>query len=118
MPMIDQHTIAMKRRVADQCVQRFDSAFFKAMCEPARLAVLREVMVLGRGDIESIAAELPQDRSVVARHLKVLADVGVVRSAKQGRHVFYELDADGVRARMEGLQELVDMVRSITATPA
>lgn len=84
------------------------------MCVPARLAVLRKLMVLGRAAIAAVAQNLPQDRSVVARHLRQLAAVQVVTARKEGRHVYYEIDTVGVRSRMEGLRELVDLIQSVT----
>jgi DNA-binding transcriptional ArsR family regulator len=101
-----------RRQMADKCVAAFDIEFFRTMCEPARLAVVRELMVLGRADIAAVAENLPQDRSVVARHLQQLAAVQVVTASKEGRHVYYQIDAAGVRSRMEGLRELVDLVQS------
>jgi DNA-binding transcriptional ArsR family regulator len=102
-----------RRQLANQCVAAFDIEFFRTMCEPARLAVLRELMVLGRADIGEVAENLPQDRSVIARHLQQLAAVHVVTASKEGRHVYYEIDAAGVRSRMEGLRQLVDLVQSV-----
>lgn len=88
---------------ARRCVAVFDTGFFKALCEPARIAVLRELVLLGRGDIAAVAARLPQDRSVVARHLQQLAAAHIVRAEKQGRHVFYRIDAGSVAERLESI---------------
>ncbi|MEQ1864196.1 MAG: transcriptional regulator [Micropepsaceae bacterium] len=90
-----------RKDAARQCVAVFDTNFFKAFCEPSRIAVLQELILLGRSDIAGIAARLPQDRSVVTRHLQMLADARVVRAQKEGRHVFYQLDAPAVRRRLE-----------------
>jgi ArsR family transcriptional regulator, zinc-responsive transcriptional repressor len=106
-----------RRKLAEQCVAAFDLDFFRTLCEPARLNVLRELMVLGRADIAAIAENLPQDRSVVARHLKQLEAVQVVTARKEGRHVYYEIDPAGVRSRMDGLLELVHMVQSFVVEP-
>ena len=73
-----------RQNAARRCVAVFDTGFFKALCEPARIAVLRELILLGRGDIAAIAARLPQDRSVVARHLQQLASAQIVRASKEG----------------------------------
>lgn len=90
-----------RREAAKRCVAVFDTRFFKALCEPARIAVLRELILLGRGDIAAIARRLPQDRSVIARHLQQLADANIVKAEKQGRHVFYQIDASAVAKRLE-----------------
>lgn len=92
-------------KAVNECVAVFDTAFFKALCEPSRIAVLREVILLGRADIGAVAARLPQDRSVVARHLQLLASAGIVRADKKGRHVFYQVDARAVGDRLKAILE-------------
>lgn len=101
-----------RKEAARQCVAVFDTNFFKAFCEPARIAVLQELILVGRADIAGIADRLPQDRSVIARHLQMLADAGVVRAEKAGRHVFYQLDAPAVRRRLEEILATTKMLES------
>lgn len=101
-----------RQEAAQRCVAVFDTGFFKALCEPARIAVLRELILLGRGDIAAIADRLPQDRSVVARHLQQLAAVQVVKAEKEGRHVFYQIDARAVAERLEGILAITRMLES------
>ncbi|HXE86890.1 MAG TPA: hypothetical protein VN524_08850 [Hyphomicrobiaceae bacterium] len=90
----------------------FDTGFFKALCEPARISVLRQLILLGRADIGAIAARLPQDRSVVARHLHRLAAVQIVIGEKVGRHVFYQIDAAAVAERLEGILAITRLLAS------
>lgn len=86
---------------AQECVAVFDTAFFKALCEPSRIAVLRELILLGRADIGTIAERLPQDRSVIARHLQQLASANIVTAERDGRRVVYQINASAVAARLE-----------------
>lgn len=60
--------------------------------------------------IAAIADRLPQDRSVIARHLRQLASAQIVTAQKQGRHVFYELDAQTIAARLEGILETIRLL--------
>jgi DNA-binding transcriptional ArsR family regulator len=90
-----------RQQAARQCVSVFDTGFFKALCEPARIAVLTELILLGRADIAAIAERLPQDRSVIARHLQQLAAANIVVAEREGRHVFYEVDAASIGERLE-----------------
>lgn len=101
-----------RQAAARQCVAVFDTGFFKALCEPARIAVLRELILLGRGDIAAIADRLPQDRSVVARHLRQLAAAQIVKAEKEGRHVFYQIDARGVAERLEAILAITRLLES------
>ena len=94
---------ASLQKVVNECVAVFDTTFFKALCEPSRIAVLRELILLGRADIAAVAARLPQDRSVIARHLQQLAGARIVRAEKEGRHIYYQVDPQAVATRLEGI---------------
>lgn len=92
-----------RAQAVDAAIASLDSSFFKALCEPARVAVLKRVMQLGRADVTEIAADLPQERSVVSRHLRVLSEAGIVRAHKSGRQMFYEVDGPSIIQRLEDM---------------
>lgn len=96
-------TSLTRTQAIEAAIESLDGAFFKALCEPPRIAVLKRVLLLGRADVTEIAAELPQERSVVSRHLQVLLDAGIVRAAKEGRHMFYEVDGPAIIKRLEAI---------------
>ncbi|MGH7024690.1 MAG: ArsR/SmtB family transcription factor [Caulobacteraceae bacterium] len=90
-------------KAAHDCVAVFDTGFFKALCEPSRIAVLRELILLGRADVGTIAERLPQDRSVIARHLQQLAAADIVSPTRDGRRVVYQINASAVATRLEAI---------------
>lgn len=92
-----------RAQAIDAAIDSLDGAFFKALCEPSRVAVLKRVMQLGRADIAKIAEGLPQERSVVSRHLQVLSEAGIVRATKVSRQMFYEVDGPAVVTRLESM---------------
>src|SRR5690349_12720895 len=81
-----------KSKVLESLAGQFDTAFFKALSEPARIELLKLLILRGPCDIESIAAHFPQDRSVISRHLGALRDVGIVRCRKEGRRLVCNVD--------------------------
>ncbi len=101
-----------REQAARQCAAIFDEKFFRAFSEPARAAVFREVVLHGRADIGTLARHLPQDRSVVSRHLQILAEAGALRTTKEGRHVFYEVDAGRIEHQ---LQQMLQITRCLRA---
>lgn len=103
-------TITNRAQAADACVEILDADFFRALCEPARLQIFRQLVLLGRSDIATIAAAMPQDRSVIARHLQTLQRAGVLHAQTEGRHTFYEIDGPAIASRME---KIVDLVRTL-----
>jgi ArsR family transcriptional regulator, zinc-responsive transcriptional repressor len=95
MGMADDPTLAL--------VEALEDPLLKALADPTRCMLVRTLVQLGPADIATIAEQYPQDRSVISRHLRVLHEAGVVRSTKDGRHVYYALDGPGLVKRLEGL---------------
>ena len=84
-------------------VDLLESAFLRALAEPARLEVLRVLLTHGPLDVGKVAEQLPQERSVVSRHLRLLAEAGILVRHKRGRYCTYAVDGGSVLARFEGM---------------
>ena len=91
----------------------FDAGLLAALCEPVRIDIVRVLVSKRRADLQTIADQLPQDRSVISRHLSQLHRAGVVRREKIGRQVFFELDGATLLDRLESM---VDGCRRLVAT--
>jgi len=78
--------------LAQTALDVFDTRFFKALCEPTRVEIIRKLVLSGGCDVGTIAEGLTQDRSVISRHLAVLEQAGICQTRKVGRRVFYDLD--------------------------
>lgn len=90
-----------RRRAARELDAILESKVLRALCEPARIEILKLLTVRGRSDIATIAAHVPQDRSVVSRHLAQLSGAGLLRREKVGRNVFFEMDGPAAVAQLE-----------------
>jgi DNA-binding transcriptional ArsR family regulator len=103
--------------VAAACLDALDGAFLRALAEPARVAILRTLVTMGRADVGTIAAAVPGERSVTTRHLQILKDAGIVRATPQGRHTFYEIDGDSTLEQLERLTALLQALRATCCPP-
>ena len=106
-----------RERAAAKMVEILDSAFLRALAEPARLEVLRVLLVHGPADSGAIAAQLPQDRSVISRHLKVLEDAEIVTGHRDGRHRVYAINGLGFIGTMEKILEETRALAHICCPP-
>jgi ArsR family transcriptional regulator len=69
-----------------------DPAFFRALGDPNRIAILAHMARCAEPCSVSRMAECcPVDLSVVSRHLAVLRDAGILEARKQGRKVLYSV---------------------------
>lgn len=107
-----------RAKAAARIVELLDSPVLRALAEPARLEVLRVLLLHGPADIGALASHLPQDRSVVSRHLKTLEDAGLVRAEKDGRHRRYELDGGAFIAALERILGETRAMAAVCCPPA
>jgi DNA-binding transcriptional ArsR family regulator len=94
-------------QAVDELVQALDSRIFTALGEPVRAQILKFLVLHGRSDINTIAEQLPQDRSVISRHLSLMAKAGLLHATKETRHVYYSINGQAI------LQEFENIVDSI-----
>jgi DNA-binding transcriptional ArsR family regulator len=68
------------------------------------------VLLLAAGpmSVGDLAAQLPVTRPAVSQHLKVLKDAGLVSEEAEGTRRIYRLDAAGVAALREQLDDFWD----------
>ncbi len=92
-------------KVLDDLVKAIDSKMFKALTDPTRTQILKFLMLNGRCDISTIAANLPQDRSVISRHLNMMSEAGLLVAEKETRHRFYTINCETFLAEFEGVVE-------------
>lgn len=79
---------------------------FAALGDPTRAALLTKLAADGRGTATSLTAVTDVSRQAVDRHLRVLAEAGLVESRREGREVVYGLNAGAVRGSVEWLERL------------
>lgn len=86
---------------------RFDepavSLIFSALGDPTRLALVRRLVERAPQSATQLGEGLPVTRQGVAKHLRVLAEAGVVVGRKRGRERLYTLEAESVQQAREVL---------------
>ena len=98
---------ARRTEAANACLEVLDTDFFSALCEPARVQLVRALVLYGEADIQTLASRFTQDRSVISRHLRVLEKAGIVLSTKAGRQQIFQLNGPEIVERMEAMLRLM-----------
>ena len=69
---------------------------FNAVAETRRRQIL--VYLAGRErSVGELVAEMSLEQPSVSKHLRVLRDVGLVESRRDGRHILYRTNAEAIR---------------------
>lgn len=90
-------------QIAEELVRILDSKFFKTLGEPVRVQILKFLLLNSRSDIGTIAEHMPQDRSVISRHLNLMHEAGIVTCEKEGRYMYYDVNAGEFLDKFENI---------------
>jgi DNA-binding transcriptional ArsR family regulator len=69
---------------------------FNAVAEPRRRQIV-DLLSNGELSVSDIVDAMPVSQPQVSKHLRVLKDVGLVKSRADGRQRLYRLDANALR---------------------
>lgn len=80
----------MKPEIPDEYLDLM-SEKFRMLADPTRLAILRSLMG-GERNVSQVVEETGRGQANVSKHLKMLAEAGLVSRRKAGLQVFYAVD--------------------------
>lgn len=66
---------------------------FKSLGDESRLRILN-ILKLGLFNVQELTSLLALSQPTVSHHLKVLAQLGIIRPGRDGTHIFYSLNDD------------------------
>ena len=67
------------------------AALLKALSHPLRLRIVRGLLKCGCRNVGCMEANTGQSQSCISQHLMRLKAAGIVRSARSGNEVYYEI---------------------------
>ena len=102
-----QRAYMKNAKAVDNALANINSDFVTALAEPARINILKILVLNGSCDIKSLASKMPQDRSVISRHLSMMEKAGLLNARKEGRHVIYSVDGTSALRQSEQLVESI-----------
>ena len=79
----------------------------KALSDPIRREIL-QLLKSGRLSAGEIAEQFPVSGAAVSKHLAVLREADLIRDAREGKYIFYELNTsvlEEVMLFLSGLKE-------------
>ena len=77
----------------------------KALSDPVRREIL-EMLKSGRLSAGEIAARFPVSGAAISKHLSVLREADLIRDTREGKFIYYELNASVLEEIMLWLSHL------------
>jgi len=86
-----------------------DTKFFRALCDPNRIALLNRLAAGARACcVSELAKCCPTDLSVTSRHLACLRDAGILDAEKCGKEVRYTVRFDQLVRRLRTMADAIE----------
>jgi DNA-binding transcriptional ArsR family regulator len=79
---------------------------FAALGDSTRLRLVERLCDGGPMSITGLSAGLPITRQGVTKHLRVMKNAGLVRSAQQGRETVWQLERNGIAEARRHLEAI------------
>ena len=106
---LDELSVAAARdRLVAETTARDLADLFKTLGDPTRVRI---VSALGDAEVcvSDLVAALGMEQSAVSHHLKILREMRLVATRRDGRHIYYRLDDTHVRGLFtQGLEHVTD----------
>lgn len=77
---------------------------FSGLAHPTRLEILELLEDGGAYSVGQILKQIHIDPTLLTHHLSKMKHLGILRSSKQGRNVYYRLDMPEIRDVLECIQ--------------
>jgi DNA-binding transcriptional ArsR family regulator len=117
----DMHVLLEKQLTREEAANKIlgviDSEFFKALAEPVRVELIKVLLLHGPADINSISKHMPQDRSVISKHLQILFRADLLNCEKDGRHRIYSLKPEAFVGQLEKIFTTVQKLVACCCPP-
>lgn len=85
---------------------------FSALGDPIRQQLILLILDGRRRTVAELAAEIGLARPTISHHLRVLKDVGILRSKKVGVHVYYLPDHGMYLDNLRDLNDHIDALKN------
>jgi DNA-binding transcriptional ArsR family regulator len=73
-----------------------ENRVFQVLADPSRRAIF-ESLTRGEAAVKDLTARFDISQPAVSQHLAALKDAGLVKGRKDGRCVYYRIDAGGMK---------------------
>ena len=96
-----------------KCIQslenQLDPEFFRAFCDPPRIALVAHLAASNQAlTVTEAATCCGIHISGVSRHLAILKRAGVLKSHKNGREVYYQLDTSALATNLRSIANALE----------
>lgn len=107
--MVTRPRSRIPKACRDALAENLQPELFKALCDPARVAMVSHLALAPEPLTVSEASTCCGVHiSGVSRHLAILRRAGVVIAHKRGREVFYELNQTRLTSLLRGLADAIE----------
>ncbi len=97
------------RRCCPDIGEVLQARFFRALCDPNRIALLTRLARCCKPcTVSEMSRCCPTDFSVVSRHLAILREAGILEAQKRGKEVYYSVRFEELVATLRSMADAIE----------
>jgi len=81
--------------------------FFKALANEERIEIIKLLKKNGEMFAQDIERHFYLEQSTTSHHLNMLKKAGITQSRKEGRKVFYSINADSIKLILDSFDTVI-----------
>ena len=81
--------------------------FFKALANEERIEIIKLLKKNGEMYAQDIERHFYLEQSTTSHHLNMLKKAGITQSRKEGRKVFYSINADSIKLILDSFDTVI-----------
>lgn len=93
---------------SDKSVYHRNARIYRLLASPVRLELLNTLRQSTEISVDDLSETVGLQKSNVSQHLSRLRDVGLVKSRREGQHIYYRLSHKDVVSPCQTLKRLWD----------
>lgn len=89
-----------------------ENRIFQALADPSRRAIF-ESLTRGEAAVKDLTARFDISQPAVSQHLASLKEAGLVNARREGRCVYYQVEARGMKPLIDWIADHVDRLEQL-----
>lgn len=110
LSMIQSKVVLMKTKFTIKLEELQESSdLLRALAHPLRMRILRFIDEHGTVNVNKIYNTMKLEQSITSQHLRIMRDVGVVITEREGKFVHYGIDYERLGTSILAVREFVNV---------
>ena len=98
---------ALQENLIDLQLIKKSAAVLRALNHNYRQLIIKKIVEKGRMTVTELYIALRDEQSIVSQHLRILREAAILKSVRQGKFIFYEINESKIFRIKDGIAAII-----------